>query len=177
MHKQLSNDVCFTTVTKPRAHQHQAILLSAGHPASQQWESKRPPCSSAQKLNPTGWGCSEQGNNPLPGLPEREARALSWVPWQLSRKGYMGRDAPNKQASKPAFPEHSQLVSPSRDGNHCPVPRIICVRVAAQRRLQKVTTYFGFPRFGGPGDALCKSTIGRRQFLIICDNQAPVRCF
>lgn len=119
MHKQLSNDVCFTTVTKPRAHQHRAILLSAGHPSSELWESKRSPCSLAQKLDLTGWGWSEQGNNPQAFQKQRH---MPGEPWQLSRKGYTGRDAPNKLALKSPFQYH--IVTPSRDGNDGPVLRI-----------------------------------------------------
>lgn len=46
----------------------------------------------------------------------------------------------------------------------------------AQRRFQKVTRYFGFLNFGGPGPTLYRNTICRRRLLIICDNQAPVKC-
>lgn len=115
MHKQLSNDACFTTVTKPRAHQHQAILLSAGHPCSQQWESKRSPPSSAQKLDPTGWGWSEQGNS------HRSPwnRGMCRGPLTAKQEG-VHRKRCSKKIDLQTNVSRPHLVTPWRDGNHCP---------------------------------------------------------
>lgn len=63
----------------------------------------------------------------------------------MNRKGYIGRDTPNKQAFKSTFQDHIWSFHTSRDRNHCPVLKIINL-IVDSTEISKSAQVFWIPK-------------------------------